>query len=161
VTAQRRATCRIGRGRPLARLFVALAAIVVAAACNRDEHGGDCIAQGLARMGREGLSSLEVTCELPFESWIVAFPRDVTAHDIPQLPQKYRTVIDSSAAEGYTWCVSAERQESTPADIAMACARLAVEVRTAAAVRGSRFAAQLRLRPDGKGVLDALTVRGR
>jgi hypothetical protein len=40
----------------------------------------------------------------------------------------------------------------------MGCGRLQVDVTEATAVRGSRFVADLRLRPDGKGVLRALTA---
>jgi hypothetical protein len=148
---------RIGRA---VRLGLGAAALLGAASCG-GQDAGDCVTQGLVRMGRENLTSLAVTCELPSEGWMVVFPADVQANDLPQLPHKYWPVVEKSAADGHTWCASAEPPDSAPTDVAMACSRLVVEVRAPMAVHGRRFVAELRLRADGKGMLEALTAPGR
>lgn len=126
--------------------------------CAGAEGGGDCVMQAIARMGREQVSSLSAACELPADSWVVAFPANVEPHRLSGLPREFWPVVGESAKEGYNWCVSTEGQQATPAPGAMVCRQLLLNVEKAMTVRGRRFVADLRLKPDGTVVLKGLTA---
>jgi hypothetical protein len=164
-TSDNERRARAERGREAIRRFARRATPVLgamaAASCGADTLGSDCVTQGLAQMGREHLTSISVACQLPAESWIVAFPADVAPRDIPELPAKYWPIIADSTRKGYTWCVSTETPQDSSDALRMGCTRLTVGVDEATVVRGSRFIVDLQLRPDGEGVLRGLTVPAR
>jgi hypothetical protein len=148
---------------------IAMMAALSSLGCADDGSGGDCIMQGLARMGREHAPSLSVTCEMPADSWMVAFPADVEPQKLPGLPRDFWPVITESAKAGHNWCVITPRETATPTPGAdgdpatrtlgtTVCGRLRLDVEDAMAVPGRRFVAELRLKPDGKGVLRSLSV---